>query len=378
MKKKTEITVHVQSKLPVPHNKLRRKPTIGFNLKNYTGPFVYEALELFLYWIRERHTIHLLRTSGAEPPWTKDGILQNVFFTNPYREHDKTTVWFQENIRQPLANDPCVLFATVAFRWFNFIPTASVLMDPETDPNMFLHWDSKLVRSILHCLADSGKVFTGAYMIKSPNGQNKVDGICDCIDILARCLNWLRGSAILPKEIRKALPRGRNGQGQHLPQDVPWADEDQDETRCSFLADLFTAGPIGKMSLQEACAGFQLFPFLGSFMAYEIVTDLRHTYLLSGAPDIMTWANLGPGAIRGLLRLTGEFVPGPADGSYRAPHNASELMLALLAITQSHFAKDNRFPKFELRDIEHSLCEVDKYIRVLNGEGQAKRQFDGT
>jgi hypothetical protein len=45
---------------------------------------------------------------------------------------------------------------------------------------------------------------------------------------------------------------------------------------------------------------------LGPFLAYEIVTDLRFTALLENAPDIMTWANPGPGAKRGITRLLDE------------------------------------------------------------------------
>jgi hypothetical protein len=70
----------------------------------------------FLYWIRERHSIYLRRKAGKPKPWTDDAILQNYFFTNPYRENDKTTVWFRETIREPLRNDPRVLMATVIFQ----------------------------------------------------------------------------------------------------------------------------------------------------------------------------------------------------------------------------------------------------------------------
>lgn len=365
--------------------------------------FQSDQLDTFLYWIRERHSIHLLKESGAPAPWTRDSILQSTFFCNPFRENDKTTVWFRENLRgsvydfpsgkvaesgdtdQKLACSPLVILATVAFRWFNFIPTGETLISWGSSEevseleNCFLSWPSETVRSILHYLSeDRGeKVFTGAYIIKSPNGQNKIDGICDCIDIVARCLNWLKGSATLPKEIRVGL-------NEYSPQEVLWADEEQDEARCDFLHDLL----LGRLSLEQAHQGLMLFPFLGDFMAYEVVTDLRHTKYLCNAPDIMSWANLGPGAIRGLLRLTGQFTPGPANGSYRAPKDSQDLMDELLAICQAYFNPPPQrgcktitgpvFPTFEMRDIEHSLCEFDKYSRVLNGEGSVKRLYDGT
>ena len=58
-------------------------------------------------------------------------------------------------------------------------------------------------------------------------------------------------------------------------------------------------------SLEQCWTWLRDFPYMGPFMAYEVVTDLRHTYLLRDANDIMTWANAGPGAMRGLNRLTG-------------------------------------------------------------------------
>lgn len=35
------------------------------------------------------------------------------------------------------------------------------------------------------------------------------------------------------------------------------------------------------------------------------------------------------------------------------------------------------FPALEMRGIEHSLCEADKYLRVLNGEGKPRARFNG-
>lgn len=35
------------------------------------------------------------------------------------------------------------------------------------------------------------------------------------------------------------------------------------------------------------------------------------------------------------------------------------------------------FPALEMRDIEHSLCEVGKYLRIDGGEGRTRSGFDG-
>jgi hypothetical protein len=33
--------------------------------------------------------------------------------------------------------------------------------------------------------------------------------------------------------------------------------------------------------------------------------------------------------------------------------------------------------KFEMREVEHNLCEVDKYVRLLMGDGRSKRRYNG-
>jgi hypothetical protein len=34
-------------------------------------------------------------------------------------------------------------------------------------------------------------------------------------------------------------------------------------------------------------------------------------------------------------------------------------------------------PPFEMREVEHSLCEYDEYVRLLLFEGKAKRRYPG-
>ena len=127
------------------------------------------------------------------------------------------------------------------------------------------------------------------------------------------------------------------------------------------------------------------YEYLGGFMAYEVITDLRHTYLLENAPDIMTWCNLGPGAKRGIgrvlfpqdwndrLRSSGGKVD--SKTTFPVPEDWEELLGQLMEELQN-LLPDN-FPVLEMRDIEHSLCELDKYDRVLFNQGPMKRRYNG-
>lgn len=303
-----------------------------------------KPLDRFLYWIRERHAIYLRRKAGMPKPWTEDEVLRRFFFTNPYRENDRVTVWFRDNIRGPLRDDPAVLMATVIFRWFNLPATAVVLMDdtPATCPpgvrhweysgNLLTHWDAKEALYRLSEVRARGEtVFTGAYMINSPAGKPKLEAIIERIDAV-----WQDRGRLL-EEITT---------GRERPARMEWTHE------CLTRYD-----------------------GLGGFMAYEIVCDLRYTYLLENAPDKLTWCNPGPGCIRGLYRLAGEDFPkGNNSTSPPRPRDWQDRMKRLLAEVRRRLPG---LPPFEMREVEHSLCEYDKYERALAGDGKMKRTYPG-
>ena len=59
-----------------------------------------------------------------------------------------------------------------------------------------------------------------------------------------------------------------------------------------------------KICLEKTWKNYLPYAGFSGFMAYEVVTDLRHTKYLKNADDINTWANAGPGAVRGLNRIS--------------------------------------------------------------------------
>jgi hypothetical protein len=279
-------------------------------------------LEQFLYWIRERHAIYLQRQRGLPPPWTDDEILQSNYFTNPYREHDRTTVWFREHVRDPLRDDPAVILATTIFRWFNFVPTAEVLMGGAS--NLLLDWDEA---EALARLAPCDKVFTGAFMVNSPPGEPKLEAICRRITAA-----WKRGDFL--RRRARDWPR-----------------------------------------MQLAHEDLLRFDGIGGFGAYEIVCDLRYTRFLEGATDKMIWSNPGPGAIRGLYRVLGREITNKSNAACPpVPKDWEPRTRELLKTVQRELPD---LPPFEMREVEHSLCESDKYVRLLLGEGKSKRSYPG-
>lgn len=269
---------------------------------------------LFWYWIAERHAIYLRRKAGQPKPWTQDPILQQYKFTNPFREYDRGTVWLRENFLDLHRDDDLglVAFNICWYRAFNWIGTGATL-------GWQTAWDPERVKRILTIALASGvQVFTGAHIIRSEFNRPKVDSIVDVCTAI-----WEKRGVIA-----QCCRRER--------------------------------------SLELAFHYMVTFPYIGPFQAYEMTTDMRHTRLLEDATDTMTWANAGPGAIRGLERLELPSKPQTA---------ACESMRGLLARSKEHLPAD--FPALEMRDCEHALCETDKYCRVKFGEGKPRMMYAG-
>tara|TARA_R110001599_G_scaffold16081_1_gene66021 strand:+ start:294 stop:1226 length:933 start_codon:yes stop_codon:yes gene_type:complete len=278
--------------------------------------FIQEELDRYCYWQTERENIRLQKeVSNLPSPWTNDLILQQYKFCQVFREDDRTTRWFREHIRKPLAKNEDVLMATVIFRWFNHIDTGRTLIEHD----LLHNWDrTKAIKEI----TKQPKWITGAYIIKTPNGMDKVTGVSECISHM-----WQDRKHLIDKVI-------------------------------SFN------------SLEDTWTLLRDYPYMGPFMAYEVVTDLRHTYLLEDAEDVLTWANAGPGAMRGLNRLTGREL-GYSKRSHDWVGEMQQLYKEVQTKLPVHIIQRNDL-RYEMREIEGGLCEFDKYSRIFKGEGRTR------
>jgi hypothetical protein len=82
----------------------------------------------------------------------------------------------------------------------------------------------------------------------------------------------------------------------------------------------------------------------------------------------MTWANPGPGAKRGLNRISGKELNEPMHIK-RAIEEMRELLQYSLKELEPFV------PALEMRDIEHSLCEFDKYERTRLNQGRPRAKY---
>ena len=270
----------------------------------------------FYAFARERYSIYLKREAGLPPPWTVDPILQKYRFCNIFREDDKTTAWFREKIRQPLRNSPLVVPATIVFRWFNRIEIGEILLPALLTRPL----DTVAIRTLLRDVPPP--YTTGAFIVSTPSDMKKLDGLCWCFRQVEQ---WL----------------------EKLPSPDSW------------------------ISLQVAHHHLMNIPYLGSFMAYEIVTDLRHTRFLETALDIDTWAAAGPGAARGLQYIYGQ----PYNYFSRKDQEKMNARICeLLALSRVENLWPAEWPRWEMREVEHQLCEFAKYQNAKAGK-RLKRRY---
>ena len=268
------------------------------------------SVEGFYDYINERHAIYLKRFIGEPHPWTDDEILQTYSFCNVYRELDKVTVWIRENWKEPYADHPNLPFAMAMARQINWPETLQEIGFPE-------HWNPERIKAIMQGRMDrKEKVYTGAYMLTGTLGGTKVEQTIDKI-----------------------------------------------------LTPLYKNPPtIYKNSLEKTWAEYLPYAGFSGFMAYEVVTDLRHSKYLENAEDIMTWANAGPGAKRGLNRIHGRLLEQTIK-----PRQLTIEMQELLDMAGDYIG--SFLPDLEMREIEHCLCEYDKYERVRLGEGRPRAKY---
>lgn len=277
--------------------------------------------------MRERHKIYVRRLAGQPKPWTTDPVLQNYRFCNVYRELDTVTQWIRTRLREPYADHPDLWFLMAAARQINW---------PETLHEMLLGgvlvpgkkgWRPEAARQVmLRRQARGDKLYTGAYMLNA-HGRGPED------------------------------PSDKAFFTCHLVLDSVW--QNRDSIRKAFAG----------RTMEGAWRALLPHHGWGGFTAYEVVCDARFTRYGANWTDIDSWSNAGPGAKRGLYRLLDEPV-----STVMSQDRALPLMRHLHAtITKTWLAT----PALELREIEHSLCEFDKFERARLNQGRPRARYQG-
>jgi hypothetical protein len=262
---------------------------------------------LLAYWISEREAVRRLKEHGEPKPWSDDWVFQNTYFCNVHREDDRVTKWIRNNYTPEILGE-YYDYAIVAARIFNWPDTlGDLLYKGGLVPYNSVEMEEFLT---LKQFAKE-KIWGGAYLITT-HGQ-KMSKIDYCVRLM----------------------------GQVYQQ--------------------FSTVRFGHTSCEETHQAYMMIDGLGSFLAAQIVADLKNTkgHLLSDAADWKTFSAPGPGSLRGLTWFFDKQV---------TP-----------ALYQEHiqYVKEYLNWEFCMQDLQNCMCEFDKYCRVRKGAGRSKRKYAG-
>lgn len=273
----------------------------------------------FLAYAVERQTIYEKRQAGEPPPWTDDPVMRHYHFCNIYRRLDRVTQWIVEHYVKGNGSNPWLWLALVGARFFN-------------EPASLTPFNGDIERWIVNLEMDMNmrhlrgdRMFRSAYMVRSLPGMPKHTYVID---------------GVIRPMYRECL-----------------------------MTD--TWSPTQPYTLQKWWEFLMPFYGIGGFMAYEVVCDLTYSSgYLAGATDINTFTHMGPGAIRGLKRM---LLEPPPKGDRHFPVAMAQVLRGIVNNQQFH-----TMPTWTLREVEHTLCEFDKYERVRLGQGHTRRYKGGT
>jgi hypothetical protein len=268
------------------------------------------------YFVQEREFVRLEKLDGAPAPWTEDALLQKYRFCNVRRRDDRVSKWLIKNWYDPYRNSSRLWFMAVVARWINWPPMLDKLTDLFKASELSDRWFDNLGDLIDETVQSGGKAWTGAYMITAraiPDGRGKG--------------SWISHSTLKPI----------------------WLHREK--------FDHFFSLPVEARGVQSAMSLFKGEFNHGTFMSGQIVADWTYTPLLDRAPDLYTYAPIGPGSSRGLNRLYGREL----DKSIKQEQFNAELQ-HVRANLPAHIAYN-----LSLHCTQNCMCEFDKYIRLEHG-----------
>lgn len=275
------------------------------------APYIFDLVR----WIAEREEVRKLKEAGIPAPWSVDPIFQTTRFCNVHREDDKVTKWLRTNWYSGHEDHPNLAFSACLARIVNWPDTLKALGFP-------LQWSSPSFTAKMDELSQGGscKIWGGAYMVTggySAGGETK--------------------QVIMSRVLDEAYTATR-----------VWGDD-------------------GQRTLKECFDYVSTAKGLGTFLAAQVIADLKYTPLLDKAPDWWTFCAPGPGSTMGLNFLHGR-PPTKGISNVQFSEEVNDLR---------EWLKTNYGVVLTAHDTQSCLCEFSKYVRIKYFGGRAKTGYPG-
>ena len=298
-----------------------------------------------------RHRIYILKELGTAKPWTEDSIYLDNFFCNVFRYLDKTSKYIIKEAIEPNEDNSELWKTIIVCRYISRLDTLQQL----NKCKLLINNQRALYEYLREMQYDREKIFTNAFIVNSKTSNGWKDKVTYLFSLIKDVY-----------ELCASMP-------------------DRSLQIASTLEELYLT--------------FITLDGVGPFMAYQYAIDFSYSErYLKNATDKYDWTQLGLGAVRGMNRiLTG------SPGRTKIPeairftkeilaywknevdkHLANEvfktLQIARKKWNQSYelneiavFAMYEPFKDLTMSDVEHWLCEYDKYMRG----GSKKRRYYG-
>ena len=307
----------------------------------------WDNMKLYWYWIAERQNIWYNRTILKQPmPWTDDKILQENKFTNCIRDLDKGTIRYIREILSKM-DEPC---DDIVKR------TKEVMLNTQIY-RLFLKWETWLKIGFIYLDTWDEQWETAKANLREMKRKGET----------------IWHAAYFVNDLKSANP------------DKEASHDKVENAIC--LCELFheyiddTYDYVTTHDMKDCLDYLNHFPAISNFTIYEWMCDWGMSYKHVQNP-VVSWTddsyvNVGPGNKRGL-----DFIFETSGGMDHYEYNF------YLRASWKHYMKRYGFyDKFisqlpewmngdlNMRVIEHSACEVSKYLGVYYGIGKCKGKF---
>ncbi|KAL5484863.1 hypothetical protein ACEPAI_7505 [Sanghuangporus weigelae] len=290
------------------------------------------AFDTFWEYASERHAVEERRRAGRPQPWSKKSVFREYKFCSVFRVADRGSQFLIKEVieRGGSQEEEELLFRVLLYSSFVRVETYKLLADALGPLSWKTYDHAKYARVLLRAADNGDSIYTGAFQKFPPqlgHGHAHENHLA-LLEIMMS--NNLLG------QLRE----------------------------CKYMADAFDV--------------IYQFPGSGDFVAFQLLINLSYTPLVNFSENDFVIA--GVGAVKGLKKCfsPSDSVSGSEGALIRWMTETQERHFARLGLEPAVLSNGNGDGKrkMTLVDVEHTLCELHKYVRILSsaqGGGYGKR-----
>ncbi|OCB84805.1 hypothetical protein A7U60_g8331 [Sanghuangporus baumii] len=290
------------------------------------------AFDTFWEYASERHAVEERRRAGRPQPWSKKSVFREYKFCSVFRVADRGSQFLIKEVIEKGGSqeEEELLFRVLLYSSFVRVETYK-LLSAALGPLSWKTYDhAKYARVLLEAADNGDSIYTGAFQKFPPQL-----GYSHAHENHLALLEIMMSNDLLGKL------KG-----------------------CKYMADAFDV--------------IYQFPGSGDFVAFQLLINLSYTPLVDFSENDFVIA--GVGAVKGLKKCfsPSDSVSGSESALIRWMTETQEKHFARLRLEPAVLSNGNgdEERKMTLVDVEHTLCELHKYVRILSsaeGGGYGKR-----